>query len=95
MKSKKVSPKPEVVCDVCGNPIILQKSKLKHKEFPDGIHFDYFMCRYCKAKYVTLVTDPELRINMQLRGRKGSSSSTKTRALELKVKYSDRIKELP
>lgn len=95
MKSKRVSATANVVCDICGNPIRLQRSKIKQKNFPDGIHFQYFDCKFCKAKYVTLVTDPELRKDIQRRGFSSPSSRMKMRALELKVQYADRIKELP
>ena len=95
MKSKRVSSKLDVVCDVCGNPIRIQKSKLKHMHFPDGVYFEYFACPICKAKYVTLVTDSELRKDIQRRGFTAPSSRMKMRALELKVQYADRVKELP
>lgn len=95
MKSKMVSHKVDLVCDVCGNPIILRKSRIKHMHFPDGIHIDYFDCKYCRAKFVTLVTDPELRKDIQRRGFQSPSSRMKMRSLELKVQYADRIKELP
>ena len=95
MKSKRVSSKVDVVCDVCGNPIRIQKSSLKHMHFPDGIYFDYFDCKFCRAKYVTLVTDSELRKDIQRRGFSASSSRMKMRALELKIQYVDRVKELP
>ncbi len=95
MKSKRVSSKLDVVCDVCGNPIRIQKSKLKHMHFPDGVYFEYFACPFCKAKYVTLVTDSELRKDIQRRGFTAPSSRMKMRTLELKVQYADRVKELP
>ncbi len=95
MKSKRVSSKVDVVCDECGNPIRIQKSKLKHMHFPDGVYFEYFACPFCKAKYVTLVTDSELRKDIQRRGFTAPSLRMKMRALELKVQYADRVKELP
>lgn len=103
MKSKEVSPVAEVVCDVCQKPIKLDSSKLKEKHFPDGIHFSYFTCENCKAKYVTLVTDANLRKSMAFRrpinplnpAKIRSFELMKLKALELKCKYSERIKELP
>lgn len=95
MKSRQVSAKTTVVCDICKKDILLEASKLKSKHFPDGIHIDYFSCEHCGAKFVYLVTDPELRKDIKRRGFKGSASYMKTRALELKFQYSDRVKELP
>lgn len=95
MKSRQVSAKTDVVCDVCGENILLDTSKLKSKHFPDGIHIDYFSCGHCGAKFVYLVTDPALRKDIKRRGRKSPASYMKTRALELKYAYADRVKELP
>lgn len=95
MKSRQVSAKTNVICDVCGESILLEASKLKSKHFPDGIHIDYFSCGHCGAKFVYLVTDPALRKNIQYRGLKSSAPHMKARALELKLAYADRVKELP
>lgn len=95
MKSRPVSPKVDVVCDVCREKIILENSKLKSHHFPDGIHMDYFSCEHCGAKFVSLVTDPELRKDIKRRGFHSSASFMKTRAIELKLQYADRVKELP
>ncbi|MCM1577964.1 MAG: hypothetical protein NC078_04110 [Ruminococcus sp.] len=94
MKSRPVSPKIDVRCDVCGEDIVLERVKLKSKHFPDGIHIDYFVCGRCGAKYVTLVTDGELRKAIRRRGFKSSDQHMKSRVLELKMKYSERVKEL-
>lgn len=124
MKSRQVSAKTNVVCDVCGENILLETSKLKSKHFPDGIHIDYFSCGHCGAKFVYLVTDPALRKDIQRKAEPlpmplGTRSSAvsfhsvshklctcsclptssaphmKARALELKLAYADRVKELP
>lgn len=95
MKSRPVSPEVEVTCDVCREKIVLKTSKLKSHHFPDGIHFSYFTCDHCQAKFVSLVTDAELRKDIKRRGFKHSAPHMKTRALELKMQYADRIKELP
>lgn len=95
MKSRQVSQKVPVTCNVCGENIILDTSKLKSKHFPDGIHIDYFPCEKCGAKFIYLVTDMELRKDIKRRGFRGSPSLMRSRALELKLKYSDRVKELP
>lgn len=95
MKSRQVSAKTNVVCDVCGGDILLDTSKVKSKHFSDGIHIDYFSCEHCGAKFIYLVTDPALRKDIKRRGFKGSASYMKTRALELKLAYADRVKELP
>lgn len=95
MKSRQVSAKPIVVCDLCGENIMLEASKLKSKHFPDGIHIDYFSCENCGAKYIYLVTDAALRKDIKRRGFKHSASYMKTRAAELKCAYADRVKELP
>lgn len=95
MKSRPISAKTDVVCDVCGENILLEASRLKSKHFPDGIHIDYFSCEHCGAKFVYLVTDPELRKDIQYRGFKSSAPHMKARALELKLAYADRVKELP
>ena len=95
MKSRQVSAKTTVVCDICGENILLEDSKLKHKHFPDGIHIDYFSCENCGAKFVYLVTDAALRKDIKRRGFKHSASYMKTRAAELKCAYADRVKELP
>lgn len=95
MKSRQVSAKPTVVCDICGENITLEASKLKSKHFSDGIHIDYFSCDNCGAKFVYLVTDAALRKDIKRRGFKHSASYMKTRAAELKCAYADRVKELP
>lgn len=124
MKSRQVSAKTDVVCDLCGENILLDTSKLQSKHFPDGIHIDYFSCGHCGAKFVYLVTDPALRKDIKRKAEPlpmplGACPSTvsfhsvgykvctcsclptspasymKTRALELKYAYADRVKELP
>lgn len=95
MKSRPISPKVDVRCNACGENIVLDTGKLKSHHFPDGIHMDYFACEHCQAKYVSLVTDAELRKDIKRRGFKHSAPHMKTRALELKQQYADRIKDLP
>lgn len=95
MKSRRVSAKTTVVCDICGENILIEYSKLKSKHFPDGIHIDYFSCEHCGAKFVYLVTDFELRKAIKRNGFTSSTAYMKTRALALKCAYADRVKELP
>ncbi len=71
MKSRQVSAKVPVTCNVCGESILLDTSKLKSKHFPDGIHIDYFSCEKCGAKFIYLVTDMELRKDIKRRGWRG------------------------
>lgn len=95
MRSKRVSPKTDVICDACGQAVTLDDSKIKAHRFSDGIHISYFACENCGAKYITIITDAELRKDIKRRGFHSSSEIMKLRYAELKMKYSDRVKELP
>lgn len=95
MKRKKSPTKAALVCDICGNPIFLSRKSLKEHKFPDGIYISYFTCKFCRGKFVFLVTDAALRYEMEKKGKGKPSRSMHEKADALKCEYLDRVKELP
>ena len=95
MISHIITPKTPSFCDDCRVAISIEEVALKTKRFSDCIQFDYFRCNSCGKVYVYLVTDTELRKDINLRERSSSSRRMKLRAEELKKGYECRIKDLP
>lgn len=61
MKSHKISPVIDIVCDKCGKEFQIKESDLKVKKFENEIEIQYFKCPECGEKYIYLVTDKKLR----------------------------------
>lgn len=61
MKSHKISPTINIVCDKCGKEFEIKESDLKIKKFENEIEIQYFKCPDCGEKYIYLVTDESLR----------------------------------
>ena len=53
--------KASVCCDECGEEFVLKPRDIKHREYQDGIHIEFFSCPFCGEKYVSNITDPGLR----------------------------------
>lgn len=84
-----------VLCNVCNQHFDLNTKMLKEHIFPDSIHITYFVCPHCGAKYSTIITDPALRKAIKINGYHSPSRIMLLKMQELKLKYADRVKELP
>lgn len=103
MKTHKFKPvienaKHETECDECGEEFVITPRDILHREYPDGIHIDYFKCPFCAERYVTTVTDKELRRLIKLNSKRSLSGKAspdmvmKARLAALKEQYSERVK---
>ena len=52
-----------IICDKCGHIFNYTQIKLKDEilDAENDVRGQYYRCPKCKKKYVTFVTDPELR----------------------------------
>ncbi len=96
MKSRRVvsTHKENLLCNVCNQHFDLETKMLKEHRCSDGIHITYFVCPHCGAKYITIITDPNLRKMIKRNGSHGATNTMRLRMQDLRLRYADRVKEL-
>ena len=92
VKQAAIFAKNRVFCDICGNDFMIDR--LKMQSFENGVQVSYFACPHCKAKYITTVTDPELRALIFAGNTEHDRQQIVQRSGKLKEKYLFRTKEL-